>query len=615
MSLIDVGVAAVDIAPETPIRLNGFATPERANEVAPAAGALFAKAVAFGPDQNAAVLITVDNCAVPEQVYQAVATRMFAERGVSRTRLAICFTHSHLSPYLSDSIPGILTLIGATPPQHLAHITAYTALVTERLVAVAKDALDDRAPALVHWAQGSVGFARNRHPRQGVHGREGWPVDLDLPVLRVTAPNGDLRAVLVNYACHCTNSAGTFMSGDWAGAAQKAIEDGLSVPVAMVAIGCAADANPEPAGDAQIDIDGTAVADEVERLLGLPDWRPVDALPDCVLEDVPLPRVGTAGALSYPVQTWRFGDDLAMVFLAGEVVVDYAARLKTDYDGAPLWINAYANTATPGYVPSQWVVREAQTPPTPAPAFWYDYEAFGANEVVYWELPGVRYTSDVDRLLLNAVESQLAAFPRRWEWLGPAQDVAAMTASGGMLFAVTASGGRLFWRSPDAPVGSGWTDIGEAQQVKGLGAWNGNLFCITSANSLQSRIADTQARAWQVVGSGPAGGGVVALTAIDGVLFAATNQDKLWSRAADLSNQAWTDAGHAQHLVAMAAAQGQLYGATYEGGLFRRPPALVDTPWQRAGLAHDVVALAAIGTRLYRATRLNDLLWRSVATT
>ena len=32
--------------------------------------------------------------------------------------------------------------------------------------------------------------------------------------------------------------------------------------------------------------------------------------------------------LAYPVQTWTFGDKLAMVFLGGEVVVDYALRLK-----------------------------------------------------------------------------------------------------------------------------------------------------------------------------------------------------------------------------------------------------------------------------------------------
>ena len=36
----------------------------------------------------------------------------------------------------------------------------------------------------------------------------------------------------------------------------------------------------------------------------------------------------------YVVQTWSFGDDMAMVFLAGEVVVDYALRIKWETDAS-----------------------------------------------------------------------------------------------------------------------------------------------------------------------------------------------------------------------------------------------------------------------------------------
>ena len=35
-------------------------------------------------------------------------------------------------------------------------------------------------------------------------------------------------------------------------------------------------------------------------------------------------------SVSYPIMTWNFGDSLAMVFLPGEVVVDYAQRLKRE---------------------------------------------------------------------------------------------------------------------------------------------------------------------------------------------------------------------------------------------------------------------------------------------
>jgi hypothetical protein len=61
--------------------------------------------------------------------------------------------------------------------------------------------------------------------------------------------------------------------------------------------------------------------------------------------------------VSLPVQTWSFGKSLAIVFLGGEVVVDYALRLKKELDPERLWINSYANDV-PCYIPSERVLRE-----------------------------------------------------------------------------------------------------------------------------------------------------------------------------------------------------------------------------------------------------------------
>ena len=66
----------------------------------------------------------------------------------------------------------------------------------------------------------------------------------------------------------------------------------------------------------------------------------------------PLPE-----SVPYVVQTWSFGDSMAMVFLAGEVVVDYAIRLKWETDAKRLWVNAYSNDV-PCYIPSRRVISE-----------------------------------------------------------------------------------------------------------------------------------------------------------------------------------------------------------------------------------------------------------------
>jgi hypothetical protein len=59
----------------------------------------------------------------------------------------------------------------------------------------------------------------------------------------------------------------------------------------------------------------------------------------------------------YPVQTWAFGNDLAMVFLAGEVVLDYSIRMSDMFDSDRLWVNAYCNDV-PCYIPSKRILRE-----------------------------------------------------------------------------------------------------------------------------------------------------------------------------------------------------------------------------------------------------------------
>jgi hypothetical protein len=158
----------------------------------------------------------------------------------------------------------------------------------------------------------------------------------------------------------------------------------------MISIGCGADSNPQPRGKIELAQEhGGEVAAEVERLLP-GAWKPLAPDLQCREKDFSLPfqplptrqeweerakKPGIVGyharvnlqrldrhealptSLPYSVVNWTFGSDLAMVFLAGEVVVDYSIRLKKAFDPARLWINAYANDV-PCYIPSVRVLNE-----------------------------------------------------------------------------------------------------------------------------------------------------------------------------------------------------------------------------------------------------------------
>lgn len=391
--MLSAGVAEIDITPTEPIRLTGYGNrTEPANEIRQR---LSARAIAFGEGRQAAVLITVDLIGVSRRMSDEVATRLAGE-GIERAAVAISATHTHTGPSLSGVLPYIFN-VPATAAQQDA-IDRYTTTLTTRLERVARAALADRRPATIAWGQGRAAFAANRRLLKdgkwtGFGVTPDGAVDHDLPILAVRSPDGALRAVLVGYACHATTLEGrdNFVHGDWPGAASTLLRARHPGTVALVTIGTGADANPNPRGGGIADVDrhAASIADEVDRMLAT-SLRPLRSAPRATLRYIDLPlgarpprdewesratRDDPGGfqardilrrldggqpvpdTAPYPVQTWRFGQDLAMVFLGGEVVADYGLRLKRELDPSRLWVTAYSNDVA-FYVASKRLIPE-----------------------------------------------------------------------------------------------------------------------------------------------------------------------------------------------------------------------------------------------------------------
>lgn len=426
---IQVGVAEVDITPDYPIRLSGYGS--RRTESDGIIQRIWAKALAIGSDADGSVvLVAVENCGLPDELTEEVSRRVREKTGVSRANFVACFTHTHSAPCLTNAAPFLFS--SDIPPDQQETIDRYTRQFKDWMEAVALEALANREPSRLTWSIGELGFAKNRRT-------EGGPVDHSLPCLQVRDLKGHLRAVWASYACHCTTLAGTdnHICGDWAGYAQEAIQNTLPGVTALITIGCGADANPEsrmmPMPDGQEEVfntrlayakaHGEALSEEVQRLL-ISDTTPLQSVPTGAFERVNLPfdtlptreeweaRVAEGGSaayhagkhletlqrgeaiqteLSYPVQTWTFGDELAVVFLASEVVVDYSLRLKRELDVERLWVGAYSN-AFPCYIPSERVLAEG------------GYEGGGA--MLYFG-PPTRFAPGVEQLVIDTVHKLL----------------------------------------------------------------------------------------------------------------------------------------------------------------------------------------------------------------
>ena len=191
-----------------------------------------------------------------------------------------------------------------------------------------------------------------------------------------------------------------------------------------MALGCGADANPNPRLKMEYTTQhGKEVADEVKRLIGAP-MRPLSTAPVGRLKMIELPyhhvptieefvkQSGERGSkgyyarlaldkiargekipesLTYPVMTWTFGKDLAMIFLAGEVTVDYSLRLKKELGAAHTWVNAYSNDV-PCYIASKRVIGEG--------GYEVDYSMYSYNR------PS-RFSEEIEDLIVGTVHDLL----------------------------------------------------------------------------------------------------------------------------------------------------------------------------------------------------------------
>ena len=411
-----IGVGKIDITPDYPIRLSGYGV--RETETTKVVQPIWARClVIIPPNQQPFILLCVENCGIPEHITETVAQRLKVEENIPRHHFTLSVTHTHSAPFVSGALE---TLFGQSiPTDHQARIDRYTVELTDKLVFVVQSALSKVEIGQLSWGLSSVNFARNRRD-------EGGPVDHDLPVILASRKNGEPLAIWCSYACHTTTVSFNTINGDWAGYAMSELEADYPTATAFVSIGCAGDANPYPRGEYEhAKLHGHSIAEEVSRLMntklkpldldslrGKINWikLPFDKIPTRaewkkrVKEggavgyhaEVQLAKIDSGQSLpshlSYAVQVWQFGRDLSIVFLAGEVVVDFAVRLKNELGKDTLWINAYCNDL-PAYIPSVRILKEG------------GYE--GKTAMIYFNHP-TYFKPDVEELVVSAVHSLLS---------------------------------------------------------------------------------------------------------------------------------------------------------------------------------------------------------------
>lgn len=385
------GFATAKITPERPVLLAGYAA--RKTPFTHVEDDLFAKALVLeDATGKRAAIITADLIGFAAAVAEPVCRRIGERTGLPRERIVLNASHTHTGPALSHTDDPA----DAVASQDVKNTIAYTRQLQDTLVDLVTRAMADLAPASLSWGHGVAHFAMNRREftsrgvRLGVNPR--GLADRSVPVLRIDGGDGKPRAVLFGYACHNTTLSQTdfMVSPDYAGYAQRHIQEHGGVGHAMFLSGCGAAANPYPRGTIPIAREhGAALGGEVMRVVQT-KLQPVRGPLTCVLAPANLPLRQTprselerlvakgnvrekanAGRMlqsldrgepqpsSYaaPIAVWQFGRDLTWVALSGEVVADYVPLIERAVGPLQLWVSSYSNDYF-GYVPSARMLAE-----------------------------------------------------------------------------------------------------------------------------------------------------------------------------------------------------------------------------------------------------------------
>ena len=386
------GTAEVVITPQHALWMAGYAARTKPSEGV--ALDLYAKALVLEDGEgNRAALVTLDLLGFPAQWTDGVAEEIGKATGLRREQVLFNASHTHSGPALGD----VLEVAYPMTDARRADVRAYTLGLAEKLVGLVKAAVADMEICKVSAGSTEVPFAVNRRvPTVGGHvigaNRLG-PVDHRVPFLVVDTDRGAMKAVVFGYSCHNTTlgAENYLFHGDYAGVAQAWLEARYPGALALFVNGASGDANPYPRGSLElVEEHGMQLAKALDCAVTGP-LVPVSATLKTAFEreilkfqepptraelearlqeddvyrkkhaQLLLRRLEETGEISrdypYPIQVFQLGDRVTLVALGGEVVGDYARRLRRETNDPDLWLAGYSNDVT-SYIPSARVLSE-----------------------------------------------------------------------------------------------------------------------------------------------------------------------------------------------------------------------------------------------------------------
>lgn len=418
-----VGVAVSDITPPTGTWLAGYAMRDH-----PAEGVihpLWVKAIAIQDAQKeTVVIVSSDILGFPVELSQRIKQRVKDKKGIEPADIVLNSSHTHSGPVVYKSLMSLYPIDEGSEVMNM--IKNYTKELENKVVDTIINAVDHLEPGKLYRGNGVVRFAVNRRNNNESKIEDTYdlngPIDHAVPIIvSKNVQDESVQVIVFGYACHATTLSGYQWCGDYPGFAQIELEKIYPAAKALFVAGCGADINPLPRRTVALAQQyGKELASAVVRAMEdtLQELKP--SIKTCLeIVDLPLETPITKEELMqisedsskegyirrsandmlkdleqgislptsypYPIQVWNIGG-LPMIALGGEVVVDYAIRIKQEVVNKAM-VLAYSNDLM-SYIPSARIIKEG------------GYE--GDTSQLEYKMPA-KWKEEIEELIINTI--------------------------------------------------------------------------------------------------------------------------------------------------------------------------------------------------------------------
>jgi neutral ceramidase len=372
--VLRAGIARIDITPDIPLMLYGYASRKTPSEGIH--DHLYARAVAFENNGRKFVLVSSDIGSYTDTLYSVIKKSIMEKFGLRDSEFFLAAIHSHSSPVVSLDINKL-------PESNIR----YTRELHQKLIGLVGEALENLKP--VHTGAGvgysPVGSNRREMISDGsiTLGRNPYgPTDKEVLVFKITDPDGKPLGAIFDYATHATSlgPANMQISGDVLGISEQFVEQILGKDfISPVFAGASGNIDPwyrvlpsfenENGWIPEPVLLGTLLGEEVVHVYrGIKDLTAGGEISSSVAtvecprkssdeKDDELPALDQQTTVPVRITAAHIGDDIAFIAFNVEMLTEIGMAIKSGSPFSHTFIITHCNGSS-GYLPPAELYKE-----------------------------------------------------------------------------------------------------------------------------------------------------------------------------------------------------------------------------------------------------------------